>query len=88
MEQTTLLNAADLTPAKVISEQDFPPCSITAIGNCPIGKGRKYGNSLPARRMSCWRMAANAIYTYQSGRLWPSERDPGSGDVHDIRSQE
>jgi hypothetical protein len=49
IEQTTLPNAGDRTPTKVISDQDFPHhVSLTAIWELPFGKGRKFLNQIPA----------------------------------------
>jgi len=86
IEQTTLLNAADEKPAKVISDQDYPHhVSITAIWELPIGRGRKYWSNLPAAAnyiFGGWQFSP--IYTYQSGPPLAFGNVILLGDVHDI----
>lgn len=49
MEAVDLLNAFDPTPAEVISPQDRPHhLSVTGIYELPVGRGRRYGKSMPA----------------------------------------
>jgi hypothetical protein len=86
IEQTTLLNAADAQPAKVISDQDFPHhVSITSIVELPIGKGRKFGNNMPAVAnyiLGGWQFSP--IYTYQSGPPLGFGNVILTGDLHDV----
>ncbi|MCX6630148.1 MAG: hypothetical protein NTW28_21220, partial [Candidatus Solibacter sp.] len=86
IEQTTLLNAGDKTPVKVISDQDFPHhVSVTSIWELPIGRGRKFWNNAPAAAnyvFGGWQLSA--IFTYQSGPPLAFGNVILTGDVHDI----
>jgi len=86
IEQTTLLNAADQNPAKVISDQDYPHhVSITSIWELPFGKGRQFWNHLPGAAsmlLSGWQLSP--IYTYQSGPPLAFGNVILLGDIHDV----
>ena len=86
LEQTTLLNAADAVPAKVVSDQDFPHhVTITSILELPFGRGRKFWNNLPSAAnylIGGWQFSP--IYTYQSGPPLNFGNVILLGDVHDI----
>jgi hypothetical protein len=86
IEQNTLLNPGDATPAKVISDQDFPHhVSLTAIVELPFGRGRRFGSHLPAAAnyiLGGWQFSP--IYTYQSGPPLAFGNVILFGDIHDI----
>ena len=69
IEATSLLNAGDEAPTKMISSQDFTHhVSLTGIWELPIGRGRKFWSDLPAAAnyaLGGWQLSP--IYTYQSG---------------------
>lgn len=86
LEQTTLLNAADPVPAKVISDQDFPHhVSLTAIWELPFGRGRRFGTTMPAAAnyiLGGWQFSP--IFTYQSGPPIAWGNVILLGDIHDV----
>jgi hypothetical protein len=69
LEDTTLLNAGDPLPSKVISDVDSPHhITISGIYELPFGKGRKWGTHLPTVLdyvVSGWQFSP--IYRFQSG---------------------
>jgi hypothetical protein len=69
MEARTFLNGADLTPEKVISDQDRTHrIVVTSIYELPLGKGRRFGGSwkgIASHIVSGWQ--ASGIYQGQSG---------------------
>src|SRR5438876_3968185 len=86
LEATSLLNAGDAAPSKVISDQDFPDhISVTAIYELPFGRRRKYlanAHGLVDILASGWQLSP--IYTYQSGPPVAFGNVILTGDIHDI----
>ncbi len=70
MEATGFLNGADPTPAKVISDQDFPHrLSLSWIWELPFGRGRKWAaqvNPVTAKIISGWQV--QGIFAGQAGQ--------------------
>ena len=69
LEDTTLLNAGDPLPSKVVSDVDSPHhITISGIFEFPFGKGQKFGTNLPRALdylVSGWQFSP--IYRFQSG---------------------
>ena len=69
MQATGYLNDTDLTPEKVISDQDHPLRFVTSgIYELPFGRGRKYGSGLrgiPGGLIGGWQV--EGIYQWQMG---------------------
>lgn len=88
-EQTEFLNGADPLPWKGISNQDVPHrLSISGIWEVPVGRGRRFGASLPAAVNAVvggWQF--QGIYTLQSGFPIGFGNVLFTGDLDDIALQ-
>ncbi len=86
MEATNLLNPGDASPAKVISDQDFPHhFTVTSIFELPVGRGRKFLGNAPRgvnAVLGGWQISP--VYTYQSGPAITFGNVIITGDIHDI----
>lgn len=86
IEATSLLNAGDAKPSKVISDQDFPHhVSVTSIYELPFGQGRKYLAHTPSALnylVSGWQLSP--VFTYQSGPPIGFGNVIITGNIHDI----
>jgi len=69
LEDTSLLNAGDPQPSKVLSDVDMPHhITIAGIYELPFGKGQKFGTHLPRALdyiVSGWQFSP--VYRFQSG---------------------
>ncbi|MBI5282146.1 MAG: TonB-dependent receptor [Candidatus Solibacter usitatus] len=69
MQMTETFQADDPTPVRVISDLDRPHrFVVSGIWELPFGKGRHFGNSMPAAAegiLGGWQLAG--VYTFQSG---------------------
>ena len=69
LEDTTLLNAGDAQPSKVISDVDSPHhITVSGIFELPFGKGQQFGANLPHvlnYLVSGWQFSP--VYRFQSG---------------------
>jgi hypothetical protein len=88
-EQIEFLNPADPIPWKGISNQDVPHrLSISGIWEVPVGRGRRFGASLPAAVNAVvggWQF--QGIYTLQSGFPIGFGNVLFTGDLDDIALQ-
>ena len=77
MEATSYLNAADPSPAKAISDQDFPKVwTFTGVYELPFGKGKRLlGNSNRAVQAIAGNWQAEVFFNWQE--MWPL----GFGDM-------
>ncbi len=86
MEATSLLNAADLYPERVISAQDFPHrFSVSGIWELPFGNGRRLLGSargIGGHIVSGWQ--AQGVYTGQSGQALGFGNSIFNGDLRAI----
>jgi len=86
IEATSLLNGADPTPARVISDQDFPHhLALSWLYELPLGRGRKFLShihSVPAAIVGGWQVSG--IFTAQSGRPLGFGDAILYGTLHDV----
>jgi hypothetical protein len=86
MEATAYLNPADSTPAKVISDQDYPMrMSISAIYELPFGRGRRFlSNTSRTVNAIIGGWQVNGVEVGQSGQALGFGNMFFSGNLHDI----
>jgi hypothetical protein len=86
MEATAYLNPGDSTPAKVISDQDYPMrISISAIYELPLGRGRRFlANTSRTVNAIIGGWQVNGVEVGQSGQALGFGNMFFSGNLHDI----
>ena len=86
LEATSFLNATDVAPSRVISDQDRTHrVVVSGLWELPFGKGRKFGastNPVLGKIIEGWQ--AQAIYQYQSGPALGFGNAIFTGNLHDI----
>jgi hypothetical protein len=86
MQATEFLNPTDPTPYRVVSDMDRPHVfTLSALWELPFGKGRRFGNALPApvnAVLGGWQLDATVIR--QAGAPLAFGNIIFNGDLHDI----
>ncbi|MDZ4799978.1 MAG: carboxypeptidase-like regulatory domain-containing protein [Bryobacteraceae bacterium] len=86
LEATTLLNAADFLPSRVISDEDSPHrVTFSWVYEMPFGRGRSLLSKLPrvpSLLVSGWQLSG--IYTYQAGTPLGFGNAILLGDIRDV----